>query len=556
MKSVKVHRSAHPDGHQSFASGLENTVMDTRPFNILFSTLAEISGLHFEIWEGALPVYSTWPDGLQSDPSCDSGVLSALIIKKIAFQTIVSKHGHIMAGVPLRIDETIVGALIAHPETPFETSLFQGKYGSDPLRMEKFLTCLAGLMADRWNSQKESDMMVEELTQHMGDLYLYSRISTQVKSLAFSGLMLKSLIEELLETMRVDIAFSQFPDNPDFSTLASNELPSTRRISLPAFVKNLIGLIPVDAASLQEDYFIINDSRENDAHRQFHPDPFRFLVVAIRNDQMLFGWLGLVSFNMKEIFRQGELRLLKSLAKSTSVALENTQLYKESLLMAEKERSIRNIFQKYVPAEVVNEILDRGERDLTQLGEKRRVTLLNVDIRGYSRMSKKLKAEEIVTILNYFFMIMGGSIIKHRGMLDKYLGDGILAIFGAPVMTDNPALDATLAAIDMLKNLDIVNEFTKSRFGIPTNIGISIHTGEVILGNIGFDRKMEYTVIGDVVNDTFRLQELTREKLNSILISKSTQEDVKQSIRTRKLGLKPMRASESGMEVYEVTGTY
>jgi class 3 adenylate cyclase len=78
----------------------------------------------------------------------------------------------------------------------------------------------------------------------------------------------------------------------------------------------------------------------------------------------------------------------------------------------------------------------------------------------------------------------------------------------------------------------------------------------VILGNIGFERKMEYTVIGDVVNDTCRLQELTRERPNVILISKSTQEDVKPFIRTRKLGLKPLRASEGGMEVYEVTGAY
>ena len=530
--------------------------MDTRPFDILFSTLAEISGLNFEIWDGSLLVYSTRHDGSQPDLSCESGALSTLILKEMSFQTIISKNGHVMAGVPLRIDENIVGVLIAHAEAPFETSLFRGKFESDPSRMKKFLTCLAGLMADRWNSQKESEMMVEELTQHMGDLYLYSRISTQVKSLAFSGPMLKSLIEELLETMRVDIAFSQFPDNPDFITVASNEPPSVRKISIPSFVKDLIGLIPADAASLQEDYFIINDSRQNDAYRQFHPDPFRFLVVAIRNDQTFFGWLGLVSFNMKDIFRQGELKLLKSLAKSTAVALENTQLYKESLLMAEKERSIRNIFQKYVPAEVVNEILDRGERDLIHLGEKRRVTLLNVDIRGYSRISKKFKAEEIVTILNFFFMIMGGAIIKHRGILDKYLGDGILAIFGAPATTDNPALDATLAALDMLNLRGSVNDFVQSRFGIPINIGISIHTGEVIIGNIGFDRKMEYTVIGDVVNDTFSLQELTRERPNFILISKSTQEDVKQFIRTRKLGLKPLRSSESRMEVYEVTGTY
>jgi class 3 adenylate cyclase len=396
--------------------------------------------------------------------------------------------------------------------------------------------------------------MAEELIRQMEDLYLYSHISTQVKALAFSGAMLRKLVRELLETMRSDIAFAVLPDQKEYNAFLVNEKSLPPAIHPETFVHSLIGAIPEDSSSLREEYFIVNDSRQNPVYQKLFTDPFRFLAVRIASSEASLGWLGLVSFNLREIFRQSELKLLRSVASSTGIALDNSRLYTESLEMAKMERIIRNIFQKYVPAEVVNEILKRGERDAIPLGEKRPLTLLNADIRGYSRMSKALRAEDVVSILNHFFLAMGNAILGRGGIVDKYLGDGILAIFGAPAARENPALDATLAAIDMLKNLIPVDHFARQRYGIPLNIGISIHTGEAVIGNIGFDRKMEYTVIGDVVNDTFRLQEITREKKNSILISKATQREVARFIRTRSLGVRSLGAHESEMEVYEVLG--
>jgi class 3 adenylate cyclase len=255
---------------------------------------------------------------------------------------------------------------------------------------------------------------------------------------------------------------------------------------------------------------------------------------------------------MKEIFRQSELKLLNSLASSTAVAIENSRLFSESVQMAKKERYVRNIFQKYVPEAVADEILERGDRDLIGLGERRLVTLLNVDIRGYSRMSKKLRSEDVVSVLNYFFMTMGSAVLKHHGILDKYLGDGILAVFGAPVASDNPSLDATLAALEMRTQVEKINAFTREHYGVSLAMGVSINTGEAIMGNIGFESKMEYTVIGDVVNDTFRLQELTRETPNSILIGKTTFQKIKPFILAKPLGVKVLGTGESRMEVYEV----
>ncbi len=253
-------------------------------------------------------------------------------------------------------------------------------------------------------------------------------------------------------------------------------------------------------------------------------------------------------------FNEEDLNMLKSVASSAAIALENSRLYTDSTNMAKKERLIRNIFQKYVPEEVTNEILGLGERDLITVGEKRPVTLLNVDIRGYSRMSKEARAEDVVEVLNYFFMVMGKKVLKHKGILDKYLGDGLLAIFGAPVATRNPALDAVLAALEMTESMITVSKFSEDRCGLSLKIGVSINTGDALVGNIGFEKKMDYTAIGDVVNDTFRLQELTREKPDSILVSSATYQKIKPFVEARSLGIRPLGNAGGHMDIYEITG--
>ncbi len=253
-------------------------------------------------------------------------------------------------------------------------------------------------------------------------------------------------------------------------------------------------------------------------------------------------------------FGDEDLRAVKSVASSTAIALENCRLYGESRHLAQKERLIRTIFQRYVPEEIVNDILKKGASDQLTVGERKIVTVFNVDIRGYSAMSKQAATEDVVDVLNSFFMKMGNIVLKHKGILDKYLGDGLLAIFGAPVSTKNPALDATLAAIAMIEEIETVSRLSLERCGVPLKIGISINTGEAIVGNIGFSKKMEYTVIGDVVNETFRIQDLTRRKTNSILISESTYQQVKLFVYANQWRVKKYNDKEGAVDIYEVIG--
>ncbi|HLA26594.1 MAG TPA: adenylate/guanylate cyclase domain-containing protein [Syntrophales bacterium] len=525
-----------------------------RVFADCFSCFSGVSPWVFEIWEREGRVFSSCNEKTMPDFSDRIGALSLRVIEQAGFQYEVTEEGISLYGVPLPDEAEVPLALVGYCRDDLRISE-ESERREDLRRVEDFLVSLQRLLVERTQSQRESEKMAEELIQQMEDLHLYSHISAQVKALAFSGSMLRKLVREILEIMRSDISFAILPDQKEYNAFLVNEKSLPLSINPEIFINSLIRVIPKESSSLREDYFIVNDSRQNPVYEKLFNDSFRFLAVRIASSETSFGWLGLVSFNLREIFRQSELKLLKSVASSMGIALDNSRLYAKSQEMAKKERFIRNIFQKYVPAEVVNEILKLGERDAIPLGEKRLLTLLNADIRGYSRMSKTLPAEDVVSILNHFFLAMGNAILGHGGILDKYLGDGFLAIFGAPAARENPALDATLAAIDMLKDLAPVDNFARQRYGITLNIGISIHTGEAVVGNIGFDRKMEYTVIGDVVNDTFRLQDIAREKPNSILISKATQREVGRFVRTRFLGVRSLGAQESEMEVYEVLGT-
>jgi class 3 adenylate cyclase/GAF domain-containing protein len=241
--------------------------------------------------------------------------------------------------------------------------------------------------------------------------------------------------------------------------------------------------------------------------------------------------------------------LLQSIASSMSIAVENAHLYQETVNMAENERGIRRIFQKFVPKEVLERILHVTANGTELAEEIKTLTLINIDLRGFSGLAKTLGPQKTVYLLNAFFSLMGGIIFKHHGIVDKYLGDGFLALFGAPVSSLTDADNALNAALEMQASLDTINSGPARELGVELKIGISVHTGEVVVGNIGFDMKMDYTVIGDPVNDVFRLQDIVRGFPNSIFFSAQT-------LRAARMALNYIKMDEQLGEtaIYELLG--
>jgi class 3 adenylate cyclase/putative methionine-R-sulfoxide reductase with GAF domain len=245
--------------------------------------------------------------------------------------------------------------------------------------------------------------------------------------------------------------------------------------------------------------------------------------------------------------------LLQAIATSVCIALENARLYKETVSMAEHERDVRHMFQKFVPKEVLDKILHGSANGKPIIEEIRTITLLNIDIRGFSRLALQIGSQKTVSLLNSFFSVMGDIVFKHHGIVDKYLGDGFLALFGAPVASTSDADNAIAAAFEMKLSIPAVNKFLKQKLGVSVDMGISIHTGEVVVGNIGFDKKMDYTVIGDSVNTVFRLQNLTKSFPNGILISENTLRAVRSRLEVSDVEIAGDMGQEIGnLKVYEL----
>ncbi len=181
---------------------------------------------------------------------------------------------------------------------------------------------------------------------------------------------------------------------------------------------------------------------------------------------------------------------------------------------------LKQVLTRYVDEEVANIILTDPERHLKLGGESRYVTVLFADLRGFTRFTESHPAEKVVETLNIVFTALTDIIYKNGGTFDKYLGDAIMAFYGAPISYPDDGLRALRTALDMQACFTDLKAQPSRGIMAPLGLGIGIHSGEAIVGNIGSERVMDYTVIGDTANTARRLQESARP--GEILISQST----------------------------------
>lgn len=222
-------------------------------------------------------------------------------------------------------------------------------------------------------------------------------------------------------------------------------------------------------------------------------------------------------------------------------------------VVGRERRRIKRLFSRYVSRDVFNELLDNPE--LAQLGGKRRhMTVLFSDIRGFSGVSERIEPETLVPLLNEYFGRMVEIVLQHRGTLDKFVGDQVMALFGAPLDDELHAQHAVDAALDMIIELEVLNR-RWSTLGLPVlDIGIGISTGAMIAGNIGSSDIMSYTVIGDAVNLGARLESLNKDFGTRIIVSEPTRQALSDSYAIRFLDNVVVRGKTTSTPIYEVTG--
>jgi adenylate cyclase len=269
-------------------------------------------------------------------------------------------------------------------------------------------------------------------------------------------------------------------------------------------------------------------------------------VPLVHSDELL-GVMVLDSQVATNAFTEKDLQLANALANQAAVAIQNS-LYATKL---EKEALTRQRFQRLL-SPAIAELVVSGEVEVAKGGQSRQASVFFSDIRGFTAMSEKRSAQDVVDMLNEYFELMVEMVFKYEGTLDKFVGDEIMALFGAPVAHPDDAYRAVKVAVEQMHALEEWNLVRVAEGEDPITIGIGINSGEVVAGYLGSSKALEYTVIGDVVNTASRL--CSRAQAGEIVISKSTYEEVKNYFNVEELPAASLKGKALPQEIYRVLG--
>ena len=214
-----------------------------------------------------------------------------------------------------------------------------------------------------------------------------------------------------------------------------------------------------------------------------------------------------------------------------------------------EEHAIRGDLGRYLPAEVVDKVV-RREQDMGLGGRRREISVLFADVVAFTPLTDRLAAEEIVALLNELFTILTEIVFRHGGTIDKFIGDCVMAVWGAAESMDDHADRALEAAEDMIRFLEVGNEGWKEKYGVTIEIAVGVNSGEAIVGNIGSETRMEYTAIGDTVNVAARLESIARPQ--QILATQATVQRAEGGYEFVDLGEREMTGRAEPIHVFEV----
>jgi adenylate cyclase len=272
------------------------------------------------------------------------------------------------------------------------------------------------------------------------------------------------------------------------------------------------------------------------------------MTVPLLHQEQLLGIMHLDSMIATGAFGEKDLQIFASIGSQAAVAIHNSLLARK----IEQEAKTRAQFQRLLSPNLVEQVV-AGNLQLEKGGALTEVTLLFSDIRGFTAMSERRQPQEIVRMLNEYFELMVDVIFKHEGTLDKFVGDEIIAIFGAPVALPSAEIKAVECAVDMLAVLAEFNRVRVAEGQEEIKIGIGINTGTVVTGAIGSSRALQYTAIGDAVNTASRLCSVA--KANEILISEPTYARVQAMVNATALPAVRVKGKTDVLQVWNVTGT-
>jgi len=350
-----------------------------------------------------------------------------------------------------------------------------------------------------------------EMSKTLGSVFDLNAIFEKATDVIF-----RSTPADRVVALLVEPGSSANPEDVELTPIAmrarDNKLEAhARRLSIGRTItrkvmKDRVALLSQDAAS--DEQFAGVDSIVSQGVRSTICAP----LVA---DTRVHGALYADRLDPFAAFKPDDLELISAVAAQTAIAVENARAHERLA----REEVARANYSRFLPEYVVKQMLENPD-SFKLGGVNQTITILFADIRGFTRISEHAPPEKIVSLLNRYFSAMTDIIFAHGGTLDKYLGDGLMALFGAPTATPEDASNALNAAVAMQRRVLSINMELRNEGLQEIGVGIGLHTGEVTVGYIGSERRSEYTAIGDAVNTASRLE--SNAKGGDILLSDAT----------------------------------
>jgi adenylate cyclase len=273
------------------------------------------------------------------------------------------------------------------------------------------------------------------------------------------------------------------------------------------------------------------------------------MCVPLWNEGEVVGVLHVDSLLANKQFTSEDLDLLTALANYAAVGIQRTRLQRE----IQSEKEARNKLSRYHSPNVVAKIIASQDnpQDLNMSAQEHEVSILFSDIVGFTTISERLSAAEVAKFLNYYFTKMTEIIFEHEGTLDKFIGDAIMAVFGAPIMIEDHARRAVRAGLDMRNMILTMDPKMELGMDINLHVRIGVNTGTVIAGDIGSPQRMDYTVIGDTVNAASRIEEDIAAP-DSVTIGEQTWKEVRSEFEYKEIGKFNLRGRSELTRCFEI----
>ncbi len=271
------------------------------------------------------------------------------------------------------------------------------------------------------------------------------------------------------------------------------------------------------------------------------------MTVPLLHGDLLLGAIHLDSTVFANSFQEKDLDLLMVIAWQAATALQNAQLAAK----LQHEARTRSELQRLIPPNVVEQVVS-GELSLDRAGKRSQITMLYADIRGFTAMCERTEPEEVVRMLNEYYGLMVDVVFRSRGAVDKFVGDQIIALFGAPIESAEAPIFAVHCALEMQRTVEEWNRRRVESGLEPIHIGVAVNSGEVITGAVGASRTLQYTAIGDAMNTAARICELAG--ANEILVTRAVYSRVKQFVDGEERRPVELRGKRDPLALYRIIG--